>query len=451
MPGDYSSIQQAIDASVNSDTVLIEANIYLENIDFNGKNIVVGSYYLTTKDTSHISQTVIDGSETDRVVTITSNEDSTAKLIGLTICNGKAETGGGIKVKDASPRISYCIIINNKAESSNGVGGGIYLDNSHSIVSDCEIRSNAATGAGEGNGRGGGIGVYDGEVKIVNCSIHENSATFSSGGIGTSNTVIKVVGCVITKNTSYAAAGFGCQDSDVQFINNTLANNKASSTTGGLYFIRSSPIIKNSIIWYNMINSGYHNMDSFGGTAEITYSNIQGGWEDLDIMDLNPMFEDTTTGNFQLAGGSPCIDAGNPDTTGIDLPTNDLNGNNRIWDGNEDGTSVIDMGAYEYDSQPTGVKEKNQPYNPKNYYLLQSYPNPFNSETVISFFIPKRSLVNLKIYNIAGQEIVHLTNDYYESGTYQISWAADNQPTGLYICQLLMDDYKQSMKLILQR
>src|SRR4030042_4720476 len=89
VPGDFSSIQQAIDASANSDTVLVEANIYYENINFNGKNIIVGSYYLTTKDTSYISQTVIDGSETGRVVIISSNEDSTAKLIGLTICNGK--------------------------------------------------------------------------------------------------------------------------------------------------------------------------------------------------------------------------------------------------------------------------------------------------------------------------------------------------------------------------
>ncbi|MDP6821629.1 MAG: fibronectin type III domain-containing protein, partial [Candidatus Marinimicrobia bacterium] len=59
----FASIQTAIDSSSNSDTVLVQAGTYTENINFNGKNIVVGSNMLVTSDTSYISSTIIDGNE----------------------------------------------------------------------------------------------------------------------------------------------------------------------------------------------------------------------------------------------------------------------------------------------------------------------------------------------------------------------------------------------------
>lgn len=77
------SIQEAIDASANSDTILVEPNIYFENIDFKSKTIVIGSLYSTTKDSTLISRTIIDGSANGSVVTITNNPDpifTTCKL-----------------------------------------------------------------------------------------------------------------------------------------------------------------------------------------------------------------------------------------------------------------------------------------------------------------------------------------------------------------------------------
>jgi hypothetical protein len=70
-------IQAGIDISSNGDTVLVSPGIYYENINFSGKNIVLGSLFLTTGDTSYISQTIIDGSQQGCVVVFESGEDST--------------------------------------------------------------------------------------------------------------------------------------------------------------------------------------------------------------------------------------------------------------------------------------------------------------------------------------------------------------------------------------
>ena len=87
VPDDRATIQGAIDSAAVGDTVLVDPNIYLESIDFDGKNIVVGSLFLTTGDTSYISQTVIQGG-----VEFSNNEDSTAILSGFTITQGSSRT-----------------------------------------------------------------------------------------------------------------------------------------------------------------------------------------------------------------------------------------------------------------------------------------------------------------------------------------------------------------------
>ena len=80
IPDDYPTIQQGIDASTDGDTVLVQPGTYEENINFNGHNIVLGSLFVTTGDTSFTSLTVIDGSYAFSAVRFENGENGNAKL-----------------------------------------------------------------------------------------------------------------------------------------------------------------------------------------------------------------------------------------------------------------------------------------------------------------------------------------------------------------------------------
>ena len=87
VPADYGTVQEGIDATIDGDTVLVAAGTYVENINFNGKNIVVTSSQGTDR-------TIIDGNQDGSVVTFENGENSTAILSSFTITNGN---GSGIE------------------------------------------------------------------------------------------------------------------------------------------------------------------------------------------------------------------------------------------------------------------------------------------------------------------------------------------------------------------
>jgi len=174
VPADQPTIQAGIDAASSGDTVLVQPNTYLENINFNGKNIIVASLFLMKQDPSYISQTIIDGNQSGRVVTFEKSEDSTAVLIGFTITNGFSDNGGGILCNGARPSLMNLNIIGNMAENR---GGGIQCEEAASpIVKDVVLRRNRAW-------RGGGIHCENySEPRLAGVMITMNTA-MNGGGI----------------------------------------------------------------------------------------------------------------------------------------------------------------------------------------------------------------------------------------------------------------------------
>lgn len=86
---------------------------------------------------------------------------------------------------------------------------------------------------------------------------------------------------------------------------------------------------------------------------------------------------------------------------------------------------------------------------PNKYSLNQNYPNPFNPLTTISFGIPVRGLVTLKVYDILGKEIADLLNDEKQAGTYKINFEASNLPSGIYFYKIEVNGFNEVRKMIL--
>ncbi len=83
------------------------------------------------------------------------------------------------------------------------------------------------------------------------------------------------------------------------------------------------------------------------------------------------------------------------------------------------------------------------------YNLEQNYPNPFNPETQILYSIPKDSFVELKIYNLMGEEIVELISEFKSKGNYRLNFNAQNLTSGIYLARLNVDNFVQTIKMTL--
>ena len=180
IPEDQPTIQTGINAAADYDSILVQPGIYTENLNYIGKNLVIGSLYITTQDPVYIDQTVIDGNDNGSVVIFESNEGNDAVLCGFIITNGystnssEAFSGGGICIMDANPSLHNLIIRNNRAKYS---GGGIYCENASPIISDVTITENSAQTCG------GGLSCwYDSSPELNNVTITRNIAERWCGG-----------------------------------------------------------------------------------------------------------------------------------------------------------------------------------------------------------------------------------------------------------------------------
>lgn len=97
----------------------------------------------------------------------------------------------------------------------------------------------------------------------------------------------------------------------------------------------------------------------------------------------------------------------------------------------------------------TDVKDEIQAVS--DFKLIGNYPNPFNSTTQISYSIPKSELVSLKVYDVLGKEVAQLVNQFQNSGNYQVTFNANQLPSGVYFYKLKAGDFVSVKKMLLVR
>ena len=448
VPDDFNTIQAAIDASQNGDTVLAAEGTYFENINFSGKNTVVASRYIMDNDISHILNTVIDGSNPSQpdsasCVRIVSGEDSTAVLEGFTLTGGTGtkwrdehgagvyREGGGILITLSSPTIRNNIIMNNEA-----------------------IDRTAVTSAG-----GGGIRAGDSNAHIFNNIIANNKGHYGAGVVWNYATG-EMKNNIIIYNSGgedFGGGGVWTLERETTLIeNNVIAYNSVTGSGGnkgkggGILVWSTSITAKNNIIWGNTQTSGGQISVTGGGTADITYSNVEGGFTGDGNIDQDPLFSEM----YLPGSDSPCIDAGDPSPEYND-PEDPGNPGFALYP--SQGTLRNDMGAYGGSMSEllpavvTSIKEKRSGINLRDeFHLYQNYPNPFNPETTIRFSIPHRSFISLKIYNVLGRLITVLFKGEKPEGTYSLRFNSEDfkLSSGVYFYTLESGNFSSTRKLL---
>ncbi len=98
-------------------------------------------------------------------------------------------------------------------------------------------------------------------------------------------------------------------------------------------------------------------------------------------------------------------------------------------------------------TEPTAVHDQDQVV--KNFKVDQNYPNPFNPATTISYAIPHRANVNIKVYNITGREITTLVNEVKDPGAYSVNFNAENLSSGIYFYKVSAGQFSTVRKMIL--
>jgi len=309
----YATEEEPVDIYVSGGTY-IESIVMIDYINIIGEGA---------------SNTILDGGGDVRVLTF--DEVEGTSIQNLTIQNGYSPFGGGISIMNSDPLIENVIIKNNMA---NHEGGGVVnMFNSDAIFRNVQIYDN-------GSEYGGGILIWASSPTFNNVSIADNIAT-------------------------YDGAGMVVADGSAPIMNNvTISNNTAGRYGGGIFiYYWSTPILVNSIMWgnypyevYMWFDGGYY--ESGGETIVISHSSIENGlngmayfgqqgvyWLEGNITQ-NPLFSDSNNGNYPLQEGSPCIDAGTSSfefwDTSFEIP------GYMYVDGNGDGISEPDMGAFEY-------------------------------------------------------------------------------------------------------
>jgi hypothetical protein len=86
---------------------------------------------------------------------------------------------------------------------------------------------------------------------------------------------------------------------------------------------------------------------------------------------------------------------------------------------------------------------------PERFQLAQNYPNPFNPTTTIVFTVPKSGKLSLIVYNILGQKVTTLVDEYREKGRHKVLFDARFLASGIYFYTLWQDNRSISRKMIL--
>lgn len=330
VPGDYSTIQAAIEATRTGDTVVVSPGTYNESISFRRRAITLTS--ANPNDPATVSNTIIRSIAKRSAVTFAAGEKSNSVITGFTITGGygSSRTVNGV---------------------TNFYGGGIYcLRSSPTIVGNI-ITGNAGPTEAALPGYGGGIGCIESEA-IITRNLIMGNRSLGGGGIMLSLSRARIANNIIVSNSAIYGGGIAMEQGG-RVANNTLVGNEAQ-VAGQIYAMSdlASPCVINGNIIADAREGGGVVLEPQDQLTEITFNDVwnnAGGNFPTAVdrigvdgnISQSPRFVAATPATYRLEDGSPCINAGDP---GVEptLDETDFYGGPRVY------ARRVDIGATEY-------------------------------------------------------------------------------------------------------
>lgn len=248
------------------------------------------------------------------------NTNYSLQMSGCIVTNNKANAnygygwayGGGVAIVNGNASLNSCVISGNScvAQTEYNViggaawGGGIYDSGGHVTLNNCLLKNNTAsspnTGTGDEYAYGGALYIYGGSsVVMTNCIVQGNVVSAPNGSAGGG---ICVAGGLYD-HTGATAPGGG----NLIVVNCTIAydNIEGLAVSSG-----STSTVLNSIVFFNATGgTQIAGVNGTLGTANVTYSDVQGLYAGVGNINLNPIF--FSTDNLIIVPDSPCINKGN--------------------------------------------------------------------------------------------------------------------------------------------
>lgn len=221
VPGDYPTVQAALDAAAEGDEIVVAPGAYPESLQFRGPNVVLRS--TDPLDPAVVSATVLNASMVNppnrpAVVIFSGQEGPSCRLAGFTVLLGGSDSwdaGGGISGNGTRATIENCVIQDCVADFGGAIG------DCNGLIRGCVIERN--------RGKRGAGGLYRCQGEIRECQIRENVSESDGGAFSSCNGLI-VANEIL--NNQAARAGGGLYNCAGEILNNTLSNNTAESGGG---------------------------------------------------------------------------------------------------------------------------------------------------------------------------------------------------------------------------
>ena len=332
--------------------------VTIENCTFNANEAEYGGA-ISAKSNASVTGCEFEQNSADYGGAIAYEGNAGVTLTNCVFSDNSAKNDGGAIYGDFGgfyPRATNCTFSGNSADR---FGGAIYGKLSLSPMTGCTFSNNSA---------GWGGAIYWTETgltsDIVNCVFSGNSANNDGGAILCDGGVLSFTNCLFSANSAKHDGGtIYCQNSSsVTATNCTFSRNNAEGYGGVIDCGDSDATLNNCILWGNTAYGGGDQIYIYDSNTycllnyccvEKTGYGFASGVPATTIDDSNnciyddPQFVDAANGNYHLKDTSPCIDNGDNNSVPSGVAT-DLDGNQRIVDGDNDGTATVDIGAYEY-------------------------------------------------------------------------------------------------------